>query len=89
MEIFKYQTFHDQLSEEIQSFIEEKANCDVSIHCKDGGKVYASRLLLASLSTFWKQLLSDFDQATIILPDMDKTVAKSLIHFLTHGGTDS
>ena len=40
MEIFKYQTFHDQLSEEIQSFIEEKANCDVSIHCKDGGKVY-------------------------------------------------
>ena len=85
MEIFKNLTIHDQISEDIKSFIEKKANCDVSIHCKDGGKVFASKLLLASWSNFWKTLLSDFDQATIILPDMDKTVVRSLIDFLTHG----
>ena len=67
----------------IKCFIKKKANCDVTIHCKDGGKVFASKLLLISWSTFWKKLLSDFDQATIILPD--KTAVKSLIDFLTHG----
>ena len=86
MEIsFKNQTYHDQISEDIKNFIEKKENCDVTIHCRDGGKVFASKLLLASWSTFWKHVLSNFDQATIILPDMDKTVVKSLIDFLTHG----
>lgn len=86
MEIsFKNQTYHDQISEDIKNFIEKKENCDVTIHCRDGGKLFASKLLLASWSTFWKHVLSNFDQATIILPDMDKTVVKSLIDFLTHG----
>ena len=85
MEIsLKNQTYHDQISEDIKNFIEKKENCDVTIHCRDGGKLFASKLLLASWSTFWKRILSNFDQATIILPDMDKTVVKSLIDFLTH-----
>ena len=70
MEIsFKNQTYHDQISEDIKNFIEKKENCDVTIHCRDGGKVFGGHISEGRviLSLIWSTIICKLMEANVVL----------------------
>ena len=59
-----------------------KENCDVTIKCRNG-KVHTTKLILASWSTFWKEILLGFsspEDITIVM-DSDKLVLNKMYNF--------
>ena len=66
--------------------IQETQFKDITIQAKDG-KVCTTKLILASWSNFWKEILIDFDNSedVLILIDVDKVVLNKIYKFLTTG----
>ena len=72
--------------ESLQSSMQRPNSCDVTFQCSDG-QIYTTKMLLASWSSFWKELLNDDNESTqiILIPDLNMEVLKKQINFLMTG----
>ena len=77
---------HIKMVNHLIKTIQETQIKDITIQAKDG-KVCTTKLILASWSNFWKEILIDFDNSedVLIWIDVDKVVLNKIYKFLTTG----
>ena len=81
---------HEHVVSEAGDCLDSGLYTDTVLRCRDGGRVYAHRLVLAAVSPYLRSLLeAGGDEVTIDLPEYNKKEVEDLVSIIYSGSIDA